>query len=318
MRISIKYSIYKGDCYCSSMAKTQREPDKAITTKVVGGIGNQLFCYFAGFYLAKKLGCELKIDVSDIRNKRSVHDVSIEALELPGIFFETPNSPVRILVSRVRNKLARALPIFRISKNFFTSIEIGFDPLLDKVSSPASIQGYFQSYKYFKSCSEDIEAIKLKNPSSWYLETEKTLSEKKFTSMHVRRGDYVNYSKTYGLLSVKYYEDAIKNLSQQNHLFQLHIFSDDIEAAREMLKNSVPEDTIWVNPPHESSPVESLMLMSRASSNIIANSTYSWWGATLNRDKSAVIAPSKWFRSMKDPDLLYPPEWKLIESKWED
>jgi len=59
-------------------------------------------------------------------------------------------------------------------------------------------------------------------------------------------------------------------------------------------------------------------LMSLASSNIIANSTYSWWGATLNRSNSEVIAPMKWFRSMKDPELLYPPRWKLIESKWED
>jgi hypothetical protein len=239
-------------------------------------------------------------------------------LELPGTFFEIPSSPVQILLSRVRNKLTRALRTFRFSKNFFVSNEIGFDSLLDKVSSPASIQGYFQSYKYFRLCSEDIKVIKLKNPSSWYLETEKTLSSKKFTSMHVRRGDYVNYSQTYGLLSVKYYEDAIRNLSQQNHLYQLHIFSDDIEAAHEMLKHSVPEDAIWIDPPNESNPVESLMLMSLASSNIIANSTYSWWGATLNRSKSAVIAPGKWFRSMKDPAFLYPPEWKLIESKWED
>jgi len=318
MRVSEKYSIYKGDCYCSPMAKTHRGEDRAITTKVVGGIGNQLFCYFAGFYLAKKLGSELKIDVSDIRNKRSVHDVSIEVLDLPGTFFEIPSSPVRILLSRVRNKLTRALPIFRISKNSFTSIEIGFDRLLDKVTPPASIQGYFQSYKYFSSCSEDIKVIKLKNPSSWYLDTEKALSKKKFTSMHVRRGDYVNFSGTYGLLSVNYYQDAIWNLSQQNHLYQLHIFSDDIKAAREMLKNSVPEDVVWIDPPSESNPVESLMLMSLASSNIIANSTYSWWGATLNRSKHAVIAPMKWFRSMKDPELLYPPEWKLIESKWED
>ena len=300
------------------MAKTQSNADKAITTKVVGGIGNQLFCYFAGYYLAKKLGCELMIDVSDIRNKRSVHDVSIEALELPGTFIDIPSSPTRLLLSRIHNKLTRALPMFRNSKNSLNSIEIGFDPLLDKVSSPASIQGYFQSYKYFTSFSEDIKVIKLKDPSSWYLEMAKTLSGMKFTSMHVRRGDYVNYSGTYGLLSVNYYEEAMRNLSQQDHLYKLYIFSDDVEAAREMLKQSVPEDTIWIDPPNESKPVESLMLMSLASSNIIANSTYSWWGAALNRNKSAVIAPMKWFRSMKDPELLYPPEWKLIESKWED
>ena len=290
---------------------------KAITTKVVGGIGNQLFCYFAGYYLAKKLGCELRVDVSDIRNKRSVHDVSIEALELPGDFFADSNSSVQHFSSRVRSKLNRAIPILRISKNSFTSDEIGFDPLLDNIRFPASIQGYFQSYKYFKAFPLGETKIILKKPSSWYLQMEKTLSEKQFTSLHIRRGDYLNYSDTYGLLSAQYYEEAIRSLARQDDLHQLHIFSDDIAAAREMLKQIVPAGTVWISPPGESNPVESLILMSLARSNIIANSTYSWWGATLNREKSRVIAPKKWFRSMPDPEFLYPPEWELIESQWE-
>ena len=290
---------------------------KAITTKVVGGIGNQLFCYFAGFYLAKKLGCELRVDVSDIRSKRSVHDVSIETLELQGDFFANSNSSVQHFLNRVRNKINRTVPILRISKNSFISDEIGFDPLLDNVKFPASIQGYFQSYKYFKDSSQGETEISLKNPSSWYLQMEKTLSRNQFTSLHIRRGDYLNYSDTYGLLSAKYYEDAIRSLRRQDELHQLHVFSDDIDAAREMLKPIVPTDTVWISPPGESNPVESLILMSLARSNIIANSTYSWWGATLNKKKSAVIAPKKWFRSMPDPEFLYPPEWELIESHWE-
>lgn len=290
---------------------------KAITTKVVGGIGNQLFCYFAGYYLAKKLGCELRVDVSDIRNKKSVHDVSIEALELPGDFFANSNSSVQHFSSRVRNKINRAIPILRISKNSFTSNEIGFDPLLDNIRFPASIRGYFQSYKYFKASPLGETIISLKSPSSWYLQMEKTLSEKQFTSLHIRRGDYLNYSDTYGLLSARYYDEAIRSLARQNELYQLHIFSDDIAAAREILKQLVPTDTVWISPPGESNPVESLILMSLARSNIIANSTYSWWGATLNKKKSAVIAPKKWFRSMPDPEFLYPPEWELIESHWE-
>jgi hypothetical protein len=290
---------------------------KAITTKVVGGIGNQLFCYFAGYYLAKKLGCQLKVDVSDIRNKRSVHDVSIEVLELPGEFFASSSNSVQHFLSRVRNKINKAIPILRKSKNFFISNEIGFDPLLDDINFPASIRGYFQSYRYFKAFSQVETKTSLKNPSSWYLLMEKTLFDKKFTSLHIRRGDYLNYSDTYGLLSAQYYEEAIRNLSHQNELHQLHVFSDDIDAAREILKQIVPSDTVWISPPGESNPVESLMLMSLARSNIIANSTYSWWGATLNREKSAVIAPKKWFRSMPDPEFLYPPEWELIESHWE-
>lgn len=300
------------------MAQIGNTAGKAITTKVVGGIGNQLFCYFAGYYLAKKLGYELKVDVSDIRNKRSVHDVSIEALELPGAFFAKSSSSVQHLANRISDKINRTLPILRISKNSFISNQIGFDPLLEKIELPTSIQGYFQSYKYFLSFSHSQSGIRLKNPSPWYLQMEKTLSDKQFTSLHIRRGDYLNYSKTYGLLSAKYYEDAIETLAQKDGLHRVHVFSDDINAAREMLKLTVPADTVWISPPVESNPVESLMLMSLASSNIIANSTYSWWGANLNKEKSAVIAPKKWFRSMPDPEFLYPPEWQLIESHWED
>ena len=299
------------------MAQIGNTADKAITTKVVGGIGNQLFCYFAGYYLAKKLGCELQVDLSDIRNKRSVHDVSIEALELPGTFISNSSSSVQHLSNRICNKIKKAIPNLRISKNSFISNEIGFDPLLEKIDLPSSIQGYFQSYKYFQAFPHSETGISLKDPSPWYLQMEKTLLDKQFTSLHIRRGDYLSYSDTYGLLSAKYYENAIRTLAQKDGLHQIHVFSDDIEAARKILELIVPADTVWISPPVDSNPVESLLLMSLARSNIIANSTYSWWGATLNKEKSAVIAPKKWFRSMPDPEFLYPPEWQLIESHWE-
>ena len=292
-------------------------PEKAITTKVVGGIGNQLFCYFAGYYLATKLGFDLKIDVSDIRNKKSVHDVSIESLELPGTFFLAESNTSLQILSRILNKLKRIMPIFQISGKSFISNEIGFDSLLERIDSPTLIQGYFQSYKYFEIFSQHEGRIKLRDPSPWYLQMEKRMSGKEFTSLHIRRGDYLNHSETYGLLSANYYKEAMRTLSQRGKLYQLHVFSDDVQKARDVLKSVVPVDTVWIDPPRESSAVESLMLMSFASSNIIANSTYSWWGAALNRRSNVVIAPKKWFRSMPDPQFLYPPEWHLIESTWE-
>jgi hypothetical protein len=299
------------------MAKTQNNTGGAITTKVVGGIGNQLFCYFAGYYLSKKLGFSLRVDVSDIRNKRSVHDVSIEALELPGIFYESSTSRVFCYLSRIKNKIRTSSPIrINSSQNYISPI-VGFDPHLDTIKSTTSIQGYFQTYKYFRLFLKDRSEIKLKAPSKWYLQMVESSKHSNFTALHVRRGDYRVHAGTYGLLSKKYYEDAIAYLRDRNHLHKLYIFSDDIPAAKELLHLSVPSDTVWVDPPKESNPVESLLLMSLAKSNIIANSTYSWWGAALNFEKSVVIAPEKWFRSMPDPEHLYPPEWHTINSSWE-
>jgi len=298
------------------MAKTQSNADKAITTKVVGGIGNQLFCYFAGYYLSKNLGLSLKVDVSDIRNKRSIHDVSIEALDLPGFFYGRSSSNVSHYLSRFKNKIQAMLPILSNSRSYISPL-IGFDPHLDEIKTATSIQGYFQSYKYFQLFVKDIGEIKLKDPSNWYLQMVESCKDSKFTALHVRRGDYRVHSDTYGLLSKGYYEEAIAYLRNRSDLHRLYVFSDDIQAAKEVLYLSAPSDTVWINPPKESNPVESLLLMSKAKSNIIANSTYSWWGAALNFEKGIVIAPKKWFRSMPDPQDLYPPEWHTIESSWE-
>jgi hypothetical protein len=238
-------------------------------------------------------------------------------LVLPGTFFSTESNTSFQIFSRIFNKLERILPIFQILGKSFVSNEIGFDSLLERIDGPISIKGYFQSYKYFEIFSDHEERIQLRDPSAWYLEMEKRISGQQFTSIHIRRGDYLNHRETYGLLSANYYQNAIHSLSQMGKLYQLHVFSDDVQTARDVLKSVVPDDTIWIDPPSGSSAVESLVLMSFASSNIIANSTYSWWGAALNRQNNVVIAPKKWFRSMPDPQFLYPPEWHLIESAWE-
>jgi hypothetical protein len=300
------------------MAQPRKSASSAVTTKVVGGIGNQLFCYFAGYYLAKKLQLPLKVDVSDIRNKRSVHDVSIEEFNLPGSFFAYPDNRVRNFLIRVRNRLIKLAPFFGKFDELYVSKKIGFDPELERINSPTTIQGYFQSYKYFEEFTKDKVAIELSNPSNWYLQMQKDLKDKQFTVIHVRRGDYRALKTSYGLLGLKYYEDAMSFLEKRDNLYKIYVFSDDIQAAQKMLGNSVPLDTRWINPPDESNAVESLFLMSLASSNIIANSTYSWWGAALKQENNCVVAPKKWFRSMHDPEGIYPPDWHLIDSDWED
>ena len=313
-----QYSRIPWGCYCLPMEKAQKDARATVTTKVVGGIGNQLFCYFAGYYLAKKLESTLKVDVSDIRNKRSVHDVSIEALDLPGIFFAYPENQIQDFFSRVRNKLIKLFPFLGRLDRVHISKSIGFDPEMEEIRTPIAIQGYFQSYKYFEEFTKDKLLVALKHPSTWYSQMQNDLSGKEFTVIHVRRGDYRALSTTFGLLGAKYYEEALLFLGKSNNLHRVYVFSDDIQAAQKMLGRKVPPDTVWINPPQESNAVESLLLMSLAKSNIIANSTYSWWGAALAQEKDCVVAPKKWFRAMDDPQDIYPPNWHLIESNWED
>jgi hypothetical protein len=94
------------------------------------------------------------------------------------------------------------------------------------------------------------------------------------------------------------------------------VISDEIAEAKILLQSILPLQTKWVNPPANASPVESLVLMSHASANIIANSTFSWWGAMLNPGSVVTVAPQKWFRGMDDPIDLYPSHWILVPSVW--
>jgi hypothetical protein len=99
--------------------------------------------------------------------------------------------------------------------------------------------------------------------------------------------------------------------------YPIYIFTDDINSARQMFDDSLDVAINWITPPSDTDPAESLLLMSKAKVNIIANSTFSWWGAALNETGKVVLAPEKWFKAMPDPEFLYPPEWLRIASQWE-
>ena len=304
-------------CYSYSMWLTNGYSHNYVSTKVVGGIGNQLFCYFAGLSLARRLNYNFVIDISDIRNGKSAHSGSIEELFLPGNFIATSGNPTINFVKRLFAYILKRFPNKFQSKHTYYSNVIGYDPQLENVKSHIKLNGYFQTYRYFQEVSSEILPLKLKTRSEWFISTLEELNKSDFISLHIRRGDYLNLSDAYGLLGTNYYKRAIEILNKKSISGRLVVFSDDIMEAKRILNGVADENTYWVDPPSTSSPVESLILMSHASSNIIANSTYSWWGAAINSKKHLVIAPAKWFKSMEDPQELYPPQWILIDSSWE-
>jgi hypothetical protein len=299
------------------MLPNLKSAQKVISTRVVGGIGNQLFCYFAGFTLAKKINYDLKIDVSDIRQGRSVHEVSIESFHLPGDFISVDESYLSYYFKRIFKRLIQKFSLNLWPSSNYQSKVIGYDPNLEVIAAPTKLNGYFQTFRYFERVSKELLPLKLKSETEWFKITLKILQESNFVSIHIRRGDYEKLSQNYGLLSADYYRRAIEKIEALSIKGRYVIFSDDIDKAREVLSGLVSEEAFWIDPPENVSPVESLMLMSHATANIIANSTFSWWGAALNIKTSAVIAPSKWFRNLDDPQDLYPLDWHLIESSWE-
>jgi hypothetical protein len=156
------------------------------------------------------------------------------------------------------------------------------------------------------------------HPSSWYLETCSLVKESKPIFVHIRRGDYKRLSDSYGLLDTSYYVAAVTMARKFLPNNPIWVVSDDIPEAKKLFAPILPVNTIWVDPPISADPVESLLLMSQGAGNIIANSTFSWWGAVLNENSIVTVAPKKWFKGMQDPKDLYPPHWLLIESSWQD
>ena len=149
--------------------------------------------------------------------------------------------------------------------------------------------------------------------TNWFVSAKSELEDLKPIVIHVRRGDYLLQGDDWGVLGLDYYRQALETLGA-GPATPVWVFSDDLEGARELLEGKVEGQLKWVEPDQESNAAESMVLMSCAEKIVIANSTYSWWAASLGRPKKTVIAPETWFRSKPTPDLLLPPEWLRVKS----
>jgi hypothetical protein len=157
--------------------------------------------------------------------------------------------------------------------------------------------GFFQSEKYFADCQDIIQNL-LTPTIGFGIKYD-------HTAIHVRRGDYINLTKEYTLLEMSYYQEAMKITNSQKYI----VFSDDIW----WCKNNFKGDNFIFS--EGKSVIEDLALFLACENSIIANSSFSWWGAYLNKNPSKiVVSPKKWFGpaqpyNMKD---LIPDEWVKI------
>jgi hypothetical protein len=290
-----------------------------IVTNIIGGLGNQMFQYAAARALTLARGLPLHLDVSSF-NGYGLH----QGFELQRVFHcEVPLAScaeVRAILgwrasSAMRRILAR--PVFAPlrGKSYVVEPHFHYWPGIRDVPDTAYLQGYWQSERYFADAATAIRAdFTFRQPLS---EANAAIAEKigaggTAVSLHVRRGDYVTDLRTnaiLGALAVDYYRCAIRYLAERIETPEFFIFSDDISWVRAQLQIDYPCHYIDHNCGHES--YNDMRLMGLCSHHIIANSSFSWWGAWLNAcpDK-IVVAPSHWFadRSIYVDDL-FPEGW---------
>jgi hypothetical protein len=181
------------------------------------------------------------------------------------------------------------------SKNIHIEPYFHYSPI--KYRPDLNLQGFYQSEKYFDDCKDIIH--NLLTPRIGFAIKYDT------TAIHVRRGDYLNLKKEYAQLDLEYYAKAIKETKTSKYL----VFSDDISWCKENFKGEQYEFS------EGKSPVEDLALMLACENQIIANSSFSWWGAYLNKNPSKiVVAPKNWFGPALNHDTkdLIPESWLKI------
>lgn len=271
-----------------------------IVVRLCGGIGNQMFQYAAGRALSLRLGVELELDISwfDEVSGSASRQYGLDVFSIPAVCIE-PRDMTHFAPGRNGSFLQRIRSRFGISG---TRIEepcfhywAGFERLEDNVL----LVGYWQSERYFKHIRNLLlEDFAIKDPLAGKdLEFAKEIKATDSVSLHIRRGDYVTNAQTnsvHGTCSPAYYTQAIKQIVARVAAPHFFVFSDDPEWARQNIKD--PHPMTYVTHNDASKNYGDLRLMSLCKHNIIANSTFSWWGAWLNRNPDkVVVAPERWF-----------------------
>ncbi len=196
-------------------------------------------------------------------------------------------------------------PLFDLINNEVNDKKIDFDNRLLKLMPNSNLKGYWQTFSYYLDLVKNnlVPTIDLKKPSPEYeFMKNRILSEKLPISIHIRRGDYKTATDLFGLLGFKYYEEAVKLAHTKDASY--FVFSDTMNEAKEILEPLKLQNITFVE--NLKNPAEDLLMMSFCKINIIANSTFSMWGAVINPNGRAVIAPSPQFVNSKIKDVTIP------------
>ncbi len=285
-----------------------------IIVQLTGGLGNQLFQYAMGRSLSVRLNTEFKIDKSFFKDYEW-HDYSLDPFNLK--CGEADADEIDIILKRRAVKTERIITKLtgRLT-GVITENSLLYDPKYKKITSPAYLKGYWQCAKYFDDTESVIrQDLQIKIPPS--LENSgilKRISETNSVSLHIRRGNYVNVAEVnsvHGTCSMDYYQEALRYIKQRVANPVFYVFSDDIAWAKANLTGN--DNFVFIDVNDAAHDYEDLRLMQHCKHHIIANSTFSWWGAWLNTSsEKIVIAPSKWFadeEKNKTASAIIPDNW---------
>lgn len=291
-----------------------------VISQIIGGLGNQMFQFAVGRALSIAYDTPLLLDIGDFTKYRLHQGFELARVFSCPVTLAEPQD-ISAVLGWQSSRLARRIfsrPSLRFLRNRHFMVEPHFHywPGICNILLPNYLMGYWQSERYFADVAQIIRTdFTFRQPmSSRNLELAEEIGLANAVSLHVRRGDYVSDPKTTatnGVCPPSYFDTAIRYISTRVTAPHFFVFSDDMEWVRANLHIDHPRHYVDHNRGSES--YNDMRLMSLCRHHIIANSSFSWWGAWLNpRDDKMVIAPKKWFANSNDSKDLFPSGWVAL------
>ena len=276
-----------------------------IIIKIKGGLGNQLFQYAVGRALALHHRSPLKLDLT-IFETYKLHRYLLDQFAIQADI-ATEDEIIKlkgrnnVLFSALRKAgLVKRKSYLKEKRSSY------FDASVFK-NDDVYLDGYWQNELYFSDIREELvrDLTSISSMSDLGVVYMEGIKKSNSVSLHVRRGNYLNL-KNFNVLDIDYYMKAVEYIRKNVEKPTFYIFSDDLEWCKSTL--AFLDDCIYVE--RTQTEIDDLKLMSFCQHNIIANSSFSWWGAWLNQNPNkTVVAPKGWIINDPDSSNVIPSDW---------
>ena len=294
-----------------------------IVCNLVGGLGNQMFQYACARALSLDLRVPLKFTTDNFGAYNSHNGFELDRVFGLKLEIASGKDLARLMGWRrslliLRRALTKRPFSWLASQRFIAEPHFRYWPaLLERARHGGYLQGYWQSERYFFTHAARIRTeFTFKDDfQGANLQIADAILQGSAISIHIRRGDYVSNPKAlaiHGICPPDYYHAAIETLRLRCPGARLFAFSDDPQWVSQVLLPRYP-DLVLVDHNKGKESYNDMRLMSMCHHHIIANSSFSWWGAWLNpKPDKMVIAPGRWFANGRDTCDLIPEEWERI------
>ena len=314
----------------------QTKVSKTVFILIRGGLGNQLFCYFAGEFLNSAFNVQVKYIYNAKSNRHDKSNSKIYSFDLQSDFINSGSLKFYLIATKLILK-APIATTRKILNKFMTQnykVNMLFDNIYDekftgfqKESEAIEIwlfnsksrvfylRGLFQDFVYFDN--QPRKELSLKIPSMWYQQFSEESRATKPIILHVRLGDYLKESESHlGVLSVEYYKNALSLLREKYPNNEVWVFSNQTAKAKILLMPIVDSSFKFIYEAESKDPAEGLLAMSLGQALIVSNSTFSLWSAKISSELNSIVIPEPFFKTLPFYSENFLESWFKSNSKW--